>query len=302
MLRNALALSTLTGKPFVIRDIRAKRPEPGLKQQHLMAVRALGSVTGARYKGASVGSTEVEFCPGSIKPGKYEIDIGTAGSITLLLQAFLLPIVVSRQTLSLRISGGTDVEWSQPWDHFCQVLLPHIRRQCNLEARLIRRGYYPKGGGLVELTFSPKQMIEPIRLERQASLEYVSGISNASTSLAERRVAERQGEAAKQALDAPVSIETSYSDSLSPGSGITLIAHFSENQVLGASALGARSKTAEAVGREAAMQLKEALGLAFHLFKRPFASFDVTKLWCIVTMNVQVPFTQELYAHPEQPD
>ena len=40
VLRTYLSLSALTGRPFHLRHIRANRRKPGLRPQHLTAVRA----------------------------------------------------------------------------------------------------------------------------------------------------------------------------------------------------------------------------------------------------------------------
>ena len=259
ILRTALALSTVTGKPFIIRSIRSKRPQPGLKPQHVMAIRAMEILTGARFKGADVASTEVEFWPGTLKPGDFSIDIGTAGSITLLLQALMLPVVASKQDVSLKITGGTDVEWSQPWDHFNTILRPFI--QGRLDANLVRRGYYPMGGGIVELAFSEKPSYEHLILKERGKIDFITGVSHASCSLAKGKVAERQAESCKHHLSnlgVPIEIEVSYSDSLSPGSGIFIAAHYGTN-IIGSSALGRIGKRAEAVGDEAARGLLEEL-------------------------------------------
>ncbi len=259
ILRTALALSTVTGKPFIIRSIRSKRPQPGLKPQHVMAIRAMESLTGARFKGADVASTEVEFWPGTVQPGNFSIDIGTAGSITLLLQALMLPIVASKKNVSLKITGGTDVEWSLPWDHFNTILRPFI--QMRLDAKLVRRGYYPKGGGIVELAFSDKPSSEPLILKERGKIDLIRGVSHASYLLAKGKVAERQVESCQHRLSnlgVPIEIEVSYSDSFSPGSGIFIAAHCGSN-IIGSSALGRIGKTAEAVGEEAARGLLDEL-------------------------------------------
>jgi RNA 3'-terminal phosphate cyclase (GTP) len=279
--RTALALSSLTGKSFKITNIRAARKDPGLKAQHVNCVTALQKLCNAKAQGAEIGSRELLYIPEKIAAKNLTIDIGTAGSITLLLQAVLLPCMFANKTHTLTLHGGTDTEWSMPVDYFANVLVPHYRRICGIEARLLKRGYYPKGGGHVELTIKPEikrnefESFEAFRailahksfsITEQGKLVSIKGVSHASKDLAKANVAERQAIAAKQALaqfKAPVDITVEYADTLSTGSGITLWAIFStkdeidqENPIrLGADALGQPGKPAEQVGTEAARQL-----------------------------------------------
>ena len=89
LVRVALALSCITGKSFIVEKIRANRQEPGLKAQHLCAINALKEICSAKTNDIVLGSERLEFYPGKIKSGKYQFDIGTAGSIALFLQAVL---------------------------------------------------------------------------------------------------------------------------------------------------------------------------------------------------------------------
>ena len=82
MLRSSLAMALVTGRPFVIENIRAGRKKPGLMRQHLVAVKAAGEVSGGQVKGAAIGSTRLEFHPGTAAGGDYTFRVGTAGSTT----------------------------------------------------------------------------------------------------------------------------------------------------------------------------------------------------------------------------
>ncbi len=280
--RTALALGSLTGQPFRVTNIRAARKDPGLKAQHVHCVTALQQLCNAKAEGAEIGSKELLYIPGKISAKNITIDIGTAGSITLLLQAVLLPCMFAQKTHKLTLIGGTDTQWSMPIDYFTNVLVPHYRKVCGLEVKLLRRGYYPKGGGKVELTIKPEikrnefETFEGFHaslkhksfsIMDQGKLISIKGVSHASKSLENAKVAERQASSAKQALshlNVPVEITTEYADTLSTGSGITLWAIFSkdkedidaENPIrLGADSLGEPRKPAEKVGQEAARQL-----------------------------------------------
>ncbi len=148
--RVALAMSTLTGRPFEIDNIRKNRPQPGLKNQHLFCVKALEELCNAETEGASLGSTYLKYVPGKIDGKTIDVDIQTAGSIPLFLQAILLPSMFANKTVRLNIVGGTDGKWAAPIDYFREIFLPHLRKFGDVECKLIKRGYYPKGNGRVE--------------------------------------------------------------------------------------------------------------------------------------------------------
>ncbi len=284
--RIALALSTITQQPFEITNIRKNRPQPGLKNQHLFCIKALEKLCNAQVEGASLGSTSLKYTPGKIEGKTINIDIQTAGSISLFLQAVLLPSMFADKPVKLDIIGGTDGKWSAPMDYFSNVFLPQLQKYADIECKLIKRGYYPKGNGKVQLKINPiykisdftdfnefsrnlKENAPKINITEQGYLIQIKGISHASLDLQDANVAERQAKAAEIALSnykCPKNIQTSYSETLSTGSGITLWAIFSTNEDeidiknpirLGSDSLGEKGKQAEIVGREAAQKLTE---------------------------------------------
>jgi RNA 3'-terminal phosphate cyclase (GTP) len=279
ILRTALALSTLTGRPFRAERIRLNRPTPGLRAQHLSAITALSRMSGGRAKGARIGAQEIEFVPGEIAPGPYYLDIGTAGSVTLLLQALLLPGMFARGEMRLRIQGGTDTRWSIPVDYFTHLILPVFRQFCGIEVLGMQRGFYPKGKGALELKITPQMPTAPAKdassvlaavhrrfpkldSSMRRDVAGIKGVSAAASVLAKARVAERQAEAAREALGSrvPVEIGEEYCRTASPGSVITVWALDRHGRALaGGDALGERGKPAEAVGREAAEKLLQTL-------------------------------------------
>ena len=254
ILRTTIALSAVTGRSVCIKNIRAKRPKPGLAAQHLESVRCVALLTDADVRGLKLGSTELTFSPKEVKSGEYDIDIGTAGSIALLLQCLMPAAMHAKDVVSLHIRGGTDVAWSPPIDHLRYVMLPTIARMgYDAHIDLIRRGYYPRGGGLVKATIHPSDL-SGIVLEREKT--EIRGISHSSR--LPEHVAIRQAMSAREVLaeegyDAQISTECSQYGST--GSGITLWC-----PGIGGSSLGERGKPAEEVGREAARALLEELG------------------------------------------
>ncbi len=271
IVRTALALSMITQQPFHAANIRSGRDKPGLKMQHLNCITALQKISGSKAEGAELGSTELTFTPAPLKGRSLSVDIETAGSITLFLQAVLLPCMMSGMQMKIEVIGGTDVAWSMPADYFREVLVPQLKRWAEIDVKVEKRGYYPKGNGKIVVRVKPKEEKKPIELLEQHNLMHIKGVSHASKYLEKARVAERQANSAKQALgncNCPVTIRTEYSDSLSTGSGITLWAVFSRKKddidvsspiIIGADELGEKAKPAEEVGKAAAQRLIEAI-------------------------------------------
>ncbi len=274
IVRTATALSVLFKKPIKIINIRKGRNPPGLKAQHMTALKFLEKISGAKTKGIEIGSLEVEFKPFYIEGGKYNIDIGTAGSITLLLQAVILPLLFANRITELYIRGGTDVAWSPSADYFRFVILPYLRRFVyDLRFEVQRRGFYPKGGGIIYVRIKPRfkrdnydsveEFLEDLRkniprynLIERKPLKEIYIYSFASDVLEKRKVAERQIEAAREMLekeyDAKIAEIAIYDKTLSPGSVITIVGLRENNIVLGSDARGEKGKPAEEVGKEAA--------------------------------------------------
>ncbi len=286
LVRVALALSALTGKEFKVTSIRAGRPQPGLKAQHLHAIKALKRICNAETNEIELGSTELWFKPGTVKAGSCHIDIGTAGSITLLLQAVILPCLFASKKVTLQITGGTSGKWQASADYLQNLLLPHLSRFVEkIELKILKRGYYPKGGGEVKLEIKPRffrqdfadfsgfwhdlqSRCAKIRLLEQGTLEQVRGIINVAAQLQEKNVAERIRKAALdhvRELKVPAAISIEYAPGASIGGEAILWAVFSsrgkvdyDNPVLlGSDVLIEPQKRSEEIGKEAAEKLKE---------------------------------------------
>ncbi|ALL00531.1 RNA 3'-terminal-phosphate cyclase [Pyrodictium delaneyi] len=268
ILRTTLALSALLGRPVRIVNIRAKRPRPGLQRQHLTSVKAVAEIAGARVEGLRLGSTEITFWPGRLQSGRFRFDIGTAGSITLVLQAVLPILVYAPGRVELEVRGGTDVPWSPPIDYVRFVLSRLLERMGYVfRVTLRRRGHYPRGGGIVIVEVpQPPKRLEAVRLSNAGDIKAFEGLSHAVR--LPRHVAERQARAAQELITArypglPVDIELEWYEPgrdphLGPGSGIVVWAH-TGNSILGGDSIGAKGKPAEKVGREAAEKLLEDL-------------------------------------------
>lgn len=254
LLRTSLALAAMRTEPLTLTGIRADRPEPGLRPQHLATLSLIGRICTAEIDGDSVGSTEVEFLPNPPVGGEYEIDIGTAGSITLLFNAVLPLAAVIDDALTVTVTGGTDVKWSPPMAYFKAVKLPLLRQYGLLAAVTSERtAYYPAGGGAATLFIGPSAL-SSFTLDDPGAPDSAHVYSKASMNLASQQVAERQAATATEALETAGwgvrHQETVYDVTLSPGSSITVRLDY-ERSLAGFDALGERGKPSEEVAKEA---------------------------------------------------
>ncbi len=210
-LRTALGLAVLENEPVRIENVRGDRSTPGLRHQHLAVLETMAELCDADVSGDELGSETIEFDPGlasagrpgtgRLEGGSYAVDIGTAGSTTLLCNALLPLATILESPLSVTATGGTDVAWSPPLDYLRTVTLPLLRR-FGLEAtcEVDRRGFYPDGGGEVTLRLAPSRL-ERIDLDERGALQGLRLYSTESALLADRDVAHRQAEGALERLD-----------------------------------------------------------------------------------------------------
>lgn len=257
VLRTALALSALTHEPMKIANIRRQRGKPGLQAQHLTGVKVIGEFCNAEIKGAKLGSTEIEFVPKEHAFNDKTIDIGTAGSITLLLQTLTPLLIFSDKQVTLTIKGGTAGLGSPTIEFIKYVTFPMISKLGVPlpEIEIIRQGFYPKGQGIVKVIFNPVGKLNSIKFLDRGDVLNVHGISVIG-SLPEH-VAERQKSGAmtlfsEHGFDSH--IQSELEKTASPGTSITLVAHC-ENTVLGSDNIGKLGIRAEEIGKQCAEEL-----------------------------------------------
>lgn len=260
MLRTALSLSVIKGESFRIENIRGKRPNPGLKRQHLEAVKAAKRISDAKTQGDEIGSETLEFRPQDTHSGSFTSNIGTAGSITLLYDTVLPVTSQFNDSFRLTAKGGTDVKWSPPFSYFREVKLPLLRRfGVKAEVELEKTGYYPKGGGETVLT-TEEHSLESIDLRERGELQKFEIYSKASKELENQDVADRQADEAERILknshmSTEVEKNVRYEKTASPGSSLVIKAVY-ENSIAGFSSLGERGKRSEEVAKEAVQDFK----------------------------------------------
>ena len=171
IIRSAVTLSAITGKPVEIENIRKNRKIPGLRPQHLLGVKILSKICQARVEGLYVNSTSLKFFPSQELNLELQEDIGTAGSIPLILQVLIPAVSLMKKSLKLSIIGGTDVPWSPTSDYTKYVLAEALSRiGINFNSEIKKRGYYPKGGGLVEIKIQPCNSLNPISLLQRETI------------------------------------------------------------------------------------------------------------------------------------
>lgn len=198
MIRNACALSLITGEPFHMTNIRAKREKPGLMRQHATAVEAARHISGSICEGIHVGATELTFHPGKVEAGEYRFSIGTAGSTGLVLQTILMPLIFANGPSKLVLEGGTHAMGAPPFDFLERCFLPLINQMGpKVTARLIRHGFYPRGGGRIEIEIEPAPLRPLQCIERGELLDVAGEVHFASISF---DVVERLRERAQAGL------------------------------------------------------------------------------------------------------
>jgi RNA 3'-phosphate cyclase len=228
LLRSSLTLSLLTGRSVRVIRIRARRSNPGLRPQHLAAVKAAAEISGAHTVGARLGSKRVAFEPGPVRPGSYAFDIGSAGSSSLVLQTLLPALVRAGGPSSLTITGGTHVRWS-PCSHYLEwAWLPALKRiGWVVRIKLDRAGFYPRGGGLITAHVGASERTGPLLLMERGELSHIEGFSfagNLPLSIAERQ--RRQAEQRLASRGVPLEITSAVLQAAGKGTAIILRPRF----------------------------------------------------------------------------
>lgn len=257
ILRSGLTLSLLTGKPFRLRRVRANRPKPGLQPQHLMSVKAAGEVGKAKLRGASLQSDDLTFEPGETTAGEYRFAIGTAGATSLVLHTIYLPLLRAAGPSVVRIEGGTHVKTS-PVYHFLERTWQGYLQAFGIDLRLkmIRPGFYPRGGGSIEANLTPAESWNGFVHETGERIKHVTGFSAVAglpMGIAERQATRAEQRLHRLGLDVELRLENWPGG---PGTVVGLELPTSPAPTT-FFAVGERGKSAEKVADEAVAQVED---------------------------------------------
>jgi RNA 3'-terminal phosphate cyclase (ATP) len=254
ILRTALSLSAVTGKPFVIDQIRARRDRPGLMRQHLTAVQATAQICSAELAGAELGSTWLEFHPGAVQAGDYHFAIATAGSACLVLQTVLPPLMVASAPSQLGFEGGTHNPLAPPYPFLDRVFFPVLERQgVGIVRSLERAGFYPAGGGRFRVALQPTSRLAALSLHERGALRRVW--AEAQVVNIPHHVGTRELAVVKQRLalgEQDLLLRTPEADG--PGNALLLVAEHEQAMEL-IVGFGERSVRAERVAERACAEL-----------------------------------------------
>jgi RNA 3'-terminal phosphate cyclase (ATP) len=260
ILRTAVSLSAITGKPVEVTNIRAMRQNPGLRPQHMTGIKILGDLFRADVENLQVGAEWVRFAPSDkFEGGSAKVDIGTAGSIPMILMAVVPAVSLSNKSLEIEITGGTDVRASPTIDYVKYVVAEaYLSIGIKFSVDVLKRGYYPKGGGIVQTSIEPCKVLGTMEL--LSARDVTPRITSVCGQLP-RHVAERQTASAMIALEKKGIRCSNYSasveTSISPGSSILVYSASDFGPYVGGDSIGELGKRAEEVGTEAAERFLE---------------------------------------------
>ncbi len=273
ILRSSLSLSLVTGRPLRINNIRAGRKKPGLLRQHQTAVHAAANISRAEVVGNSPGSTTLEFIPHTVVPGRYEFEIGTAGSTMLVLETILPPLMLADQPSVIRLRGGTHNPQAPPFEFFANTMRPLLTQMGpNIDARLVRHGFYPVGGGEVHMTITPVSRLKPLVLCQRGPM--LDRRAQACVSKLPESIAKRELDTiARETGWASSGLESvTITDSPGPGNVVFLFLKY-ENMTEVFTGFGQRGVRAEAVAKTATDELTQYLE-----YDVPVGSFSADQL------------------------
>jgi RNA 3'-terminal phosphate cyclase (ATP) len=259
IVRNALALSLVTGEPFRITNIRGRRERPGLMRQHVTAIEAACTIGNARCDGLGVGSPEISFYPGTVVAGDYHFAVGTAGSTGLVLQTILVPLLLADKPSRLTLEGGTHNMLAPPFEFIAGTFLPILSRMGpRVEARLIRHGFYPRGGGRVEIDITPSPL-QPIECMERGVLQTLK--ARAFVAGLPYEIAQREIQKVREILELPGDACSAHvlDEERGPGN-ILLVEAAYENVTEIVSGFGQLGVSAEALAKTAAHRMAGYLG------------------------------------------
>ena len=262
IVRYSVALASLLGEEIRIENIRAGRDKPGLRAQHFKVVQACREMCRGVVKNASVGSREITYTPGErFNGGKYSWDIGTAGSTTMMAQTLLPLACFARKPSKFRLEGGLFQDFAPSAYHMKFVLLSVLKRMgVSVELDIIRPGYVPRGGGIIEVRVEPAGKLEPLNLTVQGEILNIKGIA-LSSHLKAKKVSPRMAGECQRILNSygyKAEIEEIEDESsLQEGAALAIYAETSSGSRMGSDRAGRPGRSSESIGRYVAERFIE---------------------------------------------
>lgn len=245
---------------------------------------------------------EIYYRPGEARSGRYVIDVGTAGSTTLMLQSLLPVITFIPGEVELELRGGTNNPWAPPIDYVQHVLLPILRIMgVRAEIELVRRGFYPRGMGIIKLKTRPASSLKPIRITnaKLTKVQVIAYSCNLPGHVCDRMI--------KRAIDLLKSngindVETNTEIlqkndakcSIDPGAGILLVAHLDNGVRMGFDALGVKGLPAEKVAETAVNDMIKQLATGAPIDKH---LGDQLVIWVALAEGESIYRVTELTSH-----
>lgn len=263
LLRYAVALATVKREPIHMINIRAKRPKPGLRPQHLLAVKACSMFSGGNVEGAAVDSQEIVYFPGNrLSGGDFRFDIGTAGSATMLAFTLIAPALFADTPSRFTIVGGLFQDFAPSFFHMQKVLVPLIKTMgADVNLIMEKPGYVPKGGGVMLAEVDPlKSSLKTLDMTHRGKVTEIGGVALASH-LRGQRVGQRMADSCNRALRTRVEnchIEVmDDSTAVQRGAALAVWAKSEANCILGADQAGKPGRRSEAIADFVARSLVE---------------------------------------------
>lgn len=258
IVRTALTLAMCTGRAVTLRNIRARRSNPGLRAQHLAAVHAAARISSARVEGDKVGSSVLSLEPSGIHPGTYEIDVGTAGSTMLVFQTIFPALACCDAPSRVLLRGGTHNPRAPTFEFVRDAFLPVVARVgFNVQMTLERPGFYPKGGGIVHVTIEPRSAATELVLMERGAIRAIT--AHALLSRLPDHIAERELNVLQAKLGLrPNACVTEHAEALGPGNvlHVKVEAEHLESVFIG---FGMRGVPAEKVAGDLAQEVRRYL-------------------------------------------
>jgi RNA 3'-terminal phosphate cyclase (ATP) len=252
LIRISVALAAAANIKLKLHNIRANRPNPGLRAQHIEAINAIQQLSGISTKGTELGSQTLIIEPGRQKNRSASVNISTAGSIALVAQAVMYYSITQGRDIDLFIKGGaTHGKWAPSVEYVENITHSYLlNMKKEIKIKINQYGFYPKGGSNCSFSFSKHNVLSPLNLTERGSLEKIDVFSIASHNLENKKVAERQFESFVKRSNPRIEVipHVKYVKSISPGTGLTAINEYSSGARIGCFVPGEKKITAEFVG------------------------------------------------------